>query len=115
VKRRSYLRKQGKARVLENEVDVRVGDELAAAIHGVRIAGRSDARTVDDVPNEAEVDLGHHDAATGAALGHGDRHVGPRATLEVDASEIPVLRARAQELRAPREIDPAADPVRLQR
>ena len=29
----------------------------------------------------AQVDLGHHDAASGRTLGHGDRHVGPERSV----------------------------------
>ena len=59
--------------------------------------------------HEGEVDLGHDDAASGRTLGHGDRHVGLGRRAEVDVPEVPFRRARADELRAPREVDPAVE------
>ena len=98
----------------EDEIDVGVGDELAARVDCVRIAGPSDPRPVDHLPDGAEVDLGNHRAASGRPLGDGHRQV-RRAILEVDRTEIPVLRPRDEELWAPGEIGAAADPVGFQR
>ena len=43
-------------------------------VDGVRVSRRSDPRTVDHLADEAQVDLGDHDAASGCTFGHGDRH-----------------------------------------
>ena len=96
--RRSHLRERGEARVPQDEVDVRMGDELAAAsrprtrIRSCRSApGRSTSLT------KLRSIVGDDDAPPGRSLGDGDRHVGLRAPLEVDATEVPLVRPRADE------------------
>ena len=71
VERCSNLWKRCKARMPEDEIDVGVGDEFAARVDCVRIAGRSDPRPVDHLPDGAEVDVGDDRAASRRPLGDG--------------------------------------------
>ena len=115
AERGPHLRQRGQARAPEEEVGVRMGDEHTSRVDGVRIPGCPDARPVDDVGHEAQVDVGNDDAAPRSPLGHRDRHVGLRPVLEVDRPEIPFLRSRPTEFGPLREVDPAAGAVNLER
>ena len=71
----------------EHEVDVRMGEQLAARVDGVRgVSRRPDPRSIDDLADEAQIDVGDHDAASGGAFSHGDCHVRLGAVLEVDGA-----------------------------
>ena len=87
-----------------------MGDQLAPAVHDVRVAGGPDPDLGDDVPDELEVDLGDGHARVAAA---GDRQgeVGLGLLPEVHGAEVGPARTRFLEARIGGEIGLAADHV----
>ncbi len=67
----------------QHEADVRIGDEVAAAVDDVGLALLADPDARDDVPDELEVHFRDRHRAGFAAGAHGDRHVGLGFLAEV--------------------------------
>jgi hypothetical protein len=107
LQRSADLRQLGEARVPQNEVDVGMGDEIAALVDRVCVPGGPDPGTLDDVADGIEVDVRNHDAAAGGTFGHGHGHVRLRPAHEPDRTEVLLVGARADERRPRREVDPA--------
>ena len=113
--RHPHVLEPGEIRLLQDEADVGMGDELAAAIDDERVAGLADADLADDVPDELEVHLGNGDRSRGAgrtaAARHRDRHVGLGLLPEVHGAEVRASRAGLRELGVIGEVRAAAHHV----
>ena len=96
--RRPDLLEPREVGLLEDEADVRVGDELPPAVHDVGAPRRPDPDLGDDVPDELQVDLGDGHARV-AAAGHREREVGLGLLPEVDGPEVGPARPRLLEAR----------------
>ena len=85
-----HLRQRGEVRVGEDEADVRgVGDDLAAGVDGVGVAGGADLRPADRVDDGPEVDVRDDHALAGRRLGHRDARVRPAIGLvESDVTDV---------------------------
>ena len=86
----THLRQSGEVRVGEHEADVRgVGDDLAASVDRVGVAGGADLRPADRVDDGPEVDVRDDDALAGRRLGHRDARVWPAIGLvESDVTDV---------------------------
>ena len=81
----------------ENQIDVGMRHELTAVVDRVGVAGRPDARSLDDFAHRAEVEVGDDDAMSRRAFGQRCRHVRLRPALEVDRPEVLLVGACADE------------------
>ena len=107
---RPDLLETGEVGLLEDEADVRVRDQLAAAVDDVGAPCRADPDLGHDVPDELQVDLGDRHPRV-AAAGDRERQVGLGLLPEVDGPEVGPARPRLLEPRIAREVGLAADDV----
>src|SRR5207248_3140511 len=90
-------------RILEDQADVRVSDQLTVAVDDVGVTGPADPDLRDHVPDELQVHLGHGDARVPTSR-HGEGEVRLRLLAEVHGPEVGAARPALPDLQLPREV-----------
>ena len=99
----------------QDEVGVRVGDQFAAGVDGVRVSRSPDPRSVEDLATKLRSISATTTPPPAPSSASEMVMCGWEPLLEVHGAEVELVRARAEERGASREIDPAVDPVELER
>ena len=99
-----HLGLRGEIQLLQDQADIRVGDEIAPIIHHIGMASLANLDLRHHLPDELQIYLYHRDPRLGSAPGHGNGHMRLGLLAEIDRAKVHLARAGLEEFRVSGEV-----------